>query len=198
MCGSVRVCLSIPFERASSGRSVAGHFKSILLLGCVCVCTNAAYVDSQLSLTISWVPRHVLCDAVGAASSCLSVTLSVLRLWSLIICRGVCLCHSCELDFPLPLLSPLPLLGLLALSVSSLLVGLILCVVSSVSVGGPLWLSVWLWQAVYREACCCQCSSLQCSVCLEVWEALHLYFPLNPSPLCFVCLYQYWFVSISG
>lgn len=32
----VCVCLSIPLKQASFGCSVAGQFKSILLIGCVC------------------------------------------------------------------------------------------------------------------------------------------------------------------
>lgn len=36
VCGFVCVCLSIPFKHASFGCSVAGQFKSILLIGCVC------------------------------------------------------------------------------------------------------------------------------------------------------------------
>lgn len=103
----------------------------------------------------------------------------------------------------LPSSSPSP--GCLLCLSKRLLVCLILCVVGSVSVGGPLWLSVWLWQAVYREACCCQltielslpaglrsfaspfppqsisamlCVPLSISVCVYQWINKHL-------PLCF-------------
>lgn len=74
----------------------------------------------------------------------------------------------------------------------SFLVCLILCVVDCVSKGGPVWLSVWLWQAVYREACCCRFQSAWRSECFVSL------IPPPLSPLCFVCPYQYGFVSISG
>lgn len=66
VCGFVCVCLSTPFKQASSGCSEAGQFKSILLIGCVCVCTNAAYVDFQYCLferQLLFFPVH---DAFGA------------------------------------------------------------------------------------------------------------------------------------
>lgn len=133
--------------------------------------------------------RHIWCDAVGVASSCLSITISILQLWRLIIFHHG---HTCELEFPLPRLPVFaPSLWKSPRLVNSLCRQFWLCGWASVTV--CVIMTGCQWGGLLLPDQLTTVFSLH--VCLRGFASL---FPLSLSPLCFVCFYQYQFVLISG